>query len=153
MKLNYLIIPIISFSILYISKLIASTGFSWYRTITIPWFTPPDWIFSIVWNFLFSLGTVSVIIVWNIAPRNPLFWTIITLFCIQAILNITWSYLFFYKNNIGLALLDDIILMGITGAIIILIGRVSAYASLLLLPYLSWLSFATVLNYYLWILN
>lgn len=113
---------------------------TWYPLLNKPFFNPPSWIFAPVWTFLFLLMGFSLYLVWN--KKNNLFW-----FWVQLLLNILWSYLFFGLQSPALAFYE-IILLWIT--IVITISKFWKYnkiASYLLLPYLFWVSFASILNF------
>jgi len=125
---------------------------TWYATLKKPFFTPPDWIFSPVWISLFILMGISLFFVWR-RQGHPQFKKALIFFFVQLILNVLWSLAFF---GLRLPLLGfiDIILLWI--AILLTIqhfSKVSKFAGVLLLPYLVWVSFATLLNFSLWILN
>ena len=125
---------------------------TWYATLRKPFFTPPNWIFSPVWISLFILMGISLFFVWR-RTDHPKFKIAFIFFFVQLILNILWSLAFF---GLRLPLLGfmDIILLWI--AILLTIQnflKVSKFAGVLLLPYLLWVSFATLLNFSLWIQN
>ena len=125
---------------------------TWYATLKKPFFTPPNWIFSPVWISLFILMGISLFFVWR-RQGHPQFKKALIFFFVQLILNVLWSLAFF---GLRLPLLGfiDIILLWI--AILLMIQnflKVSKFAGVLLLPYLLWVSFATLLNLSLWIQN
>lgn len=125
---------------------------TWYETLKKPFFTPPNWIFSPVWISLYVLMGISLFMVWR-RNDHPEFKTALIFFFIQLILNILWSISFFGLRSPFLGLID-IVLLWI--AILITIRfflRVSKTAGILLLPYIIWVSFAALLNFFLWILN
>jgi len=125
---------------------------TWYAALKKPFFTPPNWIFSPVWISLFILMGISLFFVWR-RQGHPQFKKALIFFFVQLILNVLWSLAFF---GLRLPLLGfmDIILLWI--AILLTIQnflKVSKFAGVLLIPYLLWVSFATLLNLSLWILN
>jgi len=125
---------------------------TWYRTLNKPFFTPPNWIFSPVWISLFILIGISLFFVWR-RTDHPRFKIAFIFFFVQLILNILWSAAFFGLKSPLLGLMN-IVLLWI--AILLTIQhffKVSKLAGVLLLPYLIWVSFATLLNLFLWILN
>jgi tryptophan-rich sensory protein len=125
---------------------------TWYATLKKPFFTPPDWIFSPVWISLFILMGISLFFVWR-RQGHPQFKKALTFFFVQLILNVLWS-LAFFGLRLPLLGLMDIILLWI--AILLTIQnflKISKFAGVLLIPYLLWVSFATLLNFSLWILN
>ena len=126
---------------------------TWYATLKKPFFTPPNWIFAPVWISLFLLMGISFFIVWQKKLDQPAAKNAIIFFFVQLILNILWSMAFFGLQSPLIGLIDIILLW-----IAILITttkffRVSRLAGFLFLPYLFWVSFAAVLNFFLWILN
>ena len=123
---------------------------SWYADLQKPAFSPPNWVFGPVWITLYTLMGISLYLVWN-KKKNvkiPL-----TLFFTQLILNSVWSIIFFGLQNPFYALLEIIILWVTILLTIISFYKVSKKASFLLLPYILWVTIATFLNYYIWILN
>ena len=125
---------------------------TWYATLKKPFFTPPNWIFSPVWISLFILMGISLFFVWR-RQGHPQFKKALIFFFVQLILNVLWSLAFF---GLRLPLLGfiDIILLWIAILLTILhFLKVSKFAGVLLVPYLLWVSFATLLNLSLWILN
>jgi tryptophan-rich sensory protein len=125
---------------------------TWYATLKKPFFTPPNWIFSLVWISLFILMGISLFFVWR-RQGHPQFKKALIFFFVQLILNVLWSLAFF---GLRLPLLGfiDIILLWIAILLTILhFLKVSKFAGVLLIPYLLWVGFATLLNLSLWILN
>lgn len=125
---------------------------SWYSTLEKPSWNPPNWVFGPVWTCLYLAMAVSAWLVWRqqgmVGVRTPLL-----IFTGQLILNTAWSFLFFGLRNPGLALVDVVLLWLSILATILTFRRVSTWAAALLVPYLAWVSFATVLNWTLWRMN
>lgn len=125
----------------------ASSVKSWYLTNLIkPEFNPPSWIFGPVWTTLFTLMGISLYLVWN--KKNNLFF-----FWLQLVLNTTWSFLFFGLRSPTLAFYEIIILWIAILMTVIKFWRYKKSASILLWPYLAWVTFAAYLNYSIMILN
>ncbi|MBT7902758.1 tryptophan-rich sensory protein [Candidatus Woesearchaeota archaeon] len=124
---------------------------TWYTTINKPIFNPPSWIFSPVWITLFILMGVSLYIIWNQGFKKNK--TEITIFGIQLILNTFWSIIFFGLKNISLAFVEIIILWIMILFTLIFFYKKSKTAAYLLIPYLLWVGFATILNLSILILN
>lgn len=122
----------------------------WYTGLQKPAFAPPNWLFAPVWITLFTLMGISLYLVWEKKEniKVPLI-----LFGIQLILNIVWSLLFFGLQSPFYALIEIIILWIAILLTIVSFYKVSKRAGILLLPYISWVSLATILNYYIWLLN
>ncbi len=125
---------------------------SWYPTIAKPSFNPPNWIFGPVWTTLYVLMAIAAWLVWR-RPAPPVTRTALLLFVLQLVLNSVWSLLFFGLHRIDLALIDIILLLASIIATTIAFYRHSLVAAWLLIPYLAWVSFATVLNFAIWRLN
>jgi translocator protein len=120
---------------------------SWYQSLVKPNFMPPNWIFGPVWSVLYILMGISFSKI--IQTKNKL---AINLFIIQSIMNFGWSIIFFRMKMPESALID-IILMVILNIWIVLINRKNKQIVLMMLPYLLWISFATVLNSSICLLN
>ena len=152
-KPNYLVIPGIAVLMMTLGRLITSYGMPWYRTINLPFFTPSGFVIGLVWQIIYILTTTAVLLVWNRCQRNVRFWTIISLFTINAALNVYWSYLFFYQHTIFFALIDAIFLEITVLALLFLLWPLSHLIALLLAPYVCWVAFAIVLNAVIWFIN
>jgi tryptophan-rich sensory protein len=119
----------------------------WYYNLTLPSWKPPDWLFGPAWTLIFGLAAMSGYLSWSRAPRNDLSQArILALFAINALLNIAWSVLFFRLHRPDWALLEVTLLWASIVALMVMTYRSSRLASLLLVPYLLWVSFAAVLN-------
>jgi tryptophan-rich sensory protein len=124
----------------------------WYRTLTRPSIAPPDWVFGPVWSILYAGMAVAAWRVWLAAPTHTRTWAL-ALFLLQLALNLTWSWIFFRKHAIGLALVEVVVLWVAVGATTLAFGRVAPLAAWLMAPYLAWVAFATALNAAFWRLN
>ena len=125
---------------------------TWYRTLARPSFAPPNWVFAPVWSALYALMAVSA---WRIAvaPHSNLRGQALGVFTAQLVLNFLWSAIFFHWHQIGWALVEVVGLwMAIAGSLLVF-SRVDAVAAWLMLPYLAWVSFASMLNLAYWRLN
>lgn len=125
---------------------------NWYASLNRPSFSPPNWVFGPVWTSLYILLGFSFFLVWKENPsqkRN----LAIKIFAIQMLLNFAWSFIFFYFNMIGLALLEIILLWISIVAMIYLFYKIKPISAYLNIPYLLWVSFATVLNAGYYFLN
>jgi len=153
MKTNYLVIPLIVVLVAWLGGLITSAGMDWYETINLPDFTPPGYVIGTVWTIIFILTAMTALIVWNSFPRGKRFnWTI-SVFLVNAFLNVFWSYLFFGEHLLGLAIWDAGILAFSVALLIVALRPFSRLAAILLYPYLLWVVFATYLTYTVWALN
>lgn len=121
----------------------------WYDSLAKPSFNPPGWVFGPVWTLLYILMGIAVWLAW----KEQGFSTAVYLFMAQLALNALWSYLFFGANRPGLAFMEIILLWVLILLTMILFWRVRTAAGVLFIPYLLWVSFASVLNYSLWRMN
>lgn len=118
----------------------------WYSTLNKPSFSPPNWVFAPVWIILYILMGISLYLIWTRRKVPTVFW-------IQLILNAFWSIIFFGMRNPTLALVD---IAALWIAIVLTIKafyKINKIAANLLYPYLVWVSFATILNLSIMLLN
>ncbi|OGY09578.1 MAG: hypothetical protein A2782_03475 [Candidatus Blackburnbacteria bacterium RIFCSPHIGHO2_01_FULL_43_15b] len=124
---------------------------TWYVTLNRPSFSPPNSLFGPVWTMLYALMGIALYLLWSKKGKTAV--TLKNLFVVQLVLNGIWSPVFFGAQNIGLAFVVIIALWVSIAALIYKAWREDERVSLLLLPYLLWVSFASILNYSLWRLN
>lgn len=118
---------------------------TWYVSLNKPSFNPPNWIFAPVWSTLYILMGISLFLIIR-KPASVYRTQSLQFFSTQFILNFCWSFIFFNQHQIGLALLDIILMWVFILLTIIWFSRQNAIAGWLLIPYLFWMSFATILN-------
>jgi benzodiazapine receptor len=124
----------------------------WYATLNRPSFSPPNWLFAPVWTSLYILMGMSLFLIWKqdtSKERNMA----ILIFLIQLLLNFLWSFIFFYFKMIGLALVDIALLWINLVVMLVLFYKIRPMASYVNIPYLLWVTFATVLNASYYFLN
>lgn len=124
----------------------------WYVTLNKPVFTPPNWIFAPVWIFLYLLMGISFYIMWIKLDFHK-FGFQLSLFIFQLVLNCFWTIIFFGLKSPLFAFIEIIVLWITILLCIISFYRTSKIASLLLIPYLIWVGYASVLNFEFWRLN
>ncbi|AFL83503.1 tryptophan-rich sensory protein [Belliella baltica DSM 15883] len=129
---------------------ISSVG-SWYQSINKPFFNPPSWIFGPTWTVLYIMMGVSLFLIWK--SNHPFKKKALWLFAIQLLLNAIWSPAFFGLESPILGLLVIVPLWVMILVCIRAFFPIDIWASYLLIPYLLWVSFATVLNASIWYLN
>lgn len=136
------------------AALFTSTGVnSWFRTIEKPEWNPPNWVFAPVWTTLYILMGIAFYLVWKTdAPARKKKWAM-GLWLAQLILNFCWSLIFFYQQQIAGALLEMALLWIMILITIFAFARIHKLAAWLMVPYISWVSFAFMLNYAIWDLN
>lgn len=125
---------------------------SWYNYLNQPSFRPPNWLFGPVWIALYALMGVSFYRVWIMAKKKEAR-IAIKLFLIHLAVNASWSIVFFGLRSIFAALVVIALLWLLIVKVILRFYRVDKPASYLLVPYLAWVSFATFLNFSIWLLN
>jgi translocator protein len=125
---------------------------TWYQTLHKPRFNPPDWLFAPVWTTLYLLMAVAAWFVWRRRRSKDRQAALIS-FLAQLGLNLAWSLVFFGLRRVDLALAEIGALLLAILTNIVLFARVELRAAVLLIPYLIWVAYATVLNIALWVLN
>ncbi len=125
----------------------------WYAALTKPPFNPPNWVFAPVWTVLYALMGIAAYLVYEKGLRRKEIRKALAVFAGQLLLNTLWSIVFFGAHMILGAAVLIIFLWGMIAAIIWLFSRISRAAACLLVPYIVWVSFATVLNISLYVLN
>ena len=119
----------------------------WYAFLNKPFFSPPNWVFGPVWTTLYTLMGISLYLVWQ-QRKGVSIW-----FWIQLVLNTLWSISFFALKSPTLAFINVIVLWLSIFLTIKQFYRVQKVAGLLLIPYLLWVTFATLLNAAIAVLN
>ncbi len=125
---------------------------NWYAGLQKPSFNPPNWLFGPVWTLLYILMGISVYLIWK-QPVSTERNIGLMLFALQFVLNFCWSIIFFKQHQLGWALVEIIVMWIFILLTIIWFGKMSSVASWLLVPYISWVSFAAILNAAIWKLN
>lgn len=125
----------------------------WYAGLAKPAWTPPNFVFPIVWNVLYVMMGVALFLLWDRTPPGEARSSAIALFFVQLALNAAWSPVFFTLHWVWAAL-------GIIAALALAIGLtvraawpLNRPAALLLLPYLAWVLYASTLNAGIGVLN
>lgn len=118
----------------------------WYRALVKPTWQPPDWLFPPAWTLIFTLTAIAGVLAWRRAPDRIARRTLIALFALNGVLNMAWSGFFFTWQRPDLALVEVALLWLSILALIVFTARFAKAAGLLLVPYLLWVSFASVLN-------
>jgi tryptophan-rich sensory protein len=118
----------------------------WYRNLRKPSWQPPDWLFGPVWTIIIGLAVWSAVIAWRHAEGQTAHWVVLALFTANVVLNVAWSYLFFFIRRPDRALLEVVAVWLSILALIVALAGISALGAWLLVPYLLWVSFAAFLN-------
>ena len=125
---------------------------NWYSGLAKPTWTPPSWLFGPVWTVLYLSMAVAAWLVWRQAGQANVAIPL-AIFGIQLTLNLAWSIIFFGRHEIGLAMVDIVLLWMAILATILTFRNVNTFAGWLLVPYLAWVTFASALNYAIWRMN
>jgi benzodiazapine receptor len=126
---------------------------AWYAALNKPFFSPPNWLFGPAWTTLYTLMGISLALIWQKGLKTKKVRDGLYLFGIQLALNAIWSPVFFGAKNLFLALVIIIFMWIFILKTILAFRKINKVASHLLYPYIAWVSFATVLNFSVWILN
>lgn len=124
----------------------------WYATLNQPSFNPPNWIFGPVWTTLYLLMGISFYKILQL-PASKDRTEAINVFYLQLMLNFFWSLIFFRWHLIGLALVEIIVMWISIAFMIHKFKKLNKFASYINIPYLCWVSFASVLNASYYFLN
>lgn len=123
----------------------------WYLTLNKPSFNPPNNLFGPVWTTLYILMGISFFLILNSSKKdkNKLF----GIYFIQLLLNFLWSFIFFKYHAIGFAAIEILLLWLSILMMIIMFYKTNKWAGLINIPYLMWVSFASILNISIYLLN
>lgn len=125
----------------------------WYLNLHKPFFNPPSWLFGPVWTFLFILIGISLYLIIKAKADKKIKEKAYILFIVQWLLNIAWSFCFFYLKNPLLGFIEIIILLSSIIFTTVYFYRINKVAGYLFIPYILWVSFASILNLAIWFLN
>ena len=120
---------------------------AWYRGIRKPSWQPPDWLFGPAWSVILALASLSAYLAWRSAGTSSSRILIASMFLLNGVANVLWSPLFFKLRRPDWALWEVPFLWSSILALIILLYPIDYMATLLLVPYLVWVSFAAYLNF------
>lgn len=123
---------------------------AWYEALAKPSWCPPNWLFPVVWTTLFCLIAVAGWLVWRAQGG----WSAaLTVYAIHLVLNAAWSAIFFGMRRLGLALAELVVFWCSIVTMMVMFYPISPLATLLLSPYLLWVTIAGFLNFSFWRLN
>jgi tryptophan-rich sensory protein len=126
---------------------------TWYATLVKPSFSPPNYLFGPVWTILYILMGISLYLIWKKGTKTQKVREALMLFGLQLFLNAIWSPIFFGAKNLFFSLVVIIFMWLFILRTILSFGKINKTASYLLYPYLAWVSFASLLNFSVWMLN
>ena len=150
---GYVLIILVVVAVSVVGGSFTGGGMEWYRTLTLPTFTPPGSVIGMVWTVIYILSGIAAALLWRDRNRITRSRLILGLLLANAVLNTLWSFVFFTAHLLGWAIVEMMVLNLTTLWIIILAGHRQRLAAYLLLPYFAWVSFATYLAWTIWRLN
>jgi tryptophan-rich sensory protein len=124
----------------------------WYEGIAKPNWRPPNWVFGPAWAVLFTTIAIAGWRVWSKSPETDVS-VALTIYFVHLLLNAAWSWLYFGLRRIDLAFYEILVLWASILAMIIAFHPIDETASLMLLPYLAWVTFASTLTFATWRMN
>ena len=137
-----------------LSGRVANSGYGnpWFDALVKPAIMPEGWVFGVAWTLLYILmGLALAMILHARGARGR--GLAVGLFLAQLVLNYAWSPIFFGLHQVRAALMVFLLMLALTGAATFLFARIRKTAGLLMLPYLAWLCFATLLTWQIIQLN
>ena len=121
----------------------------WYSEIILPSFNPPSWVFGPVWSTLYVFMSIAIWKTWDMTKDKKL----LKIYFLHLFFNAIWSVIFFGFHNIGLALVDLIIILLFIILLMKIYYRISKTSFYLMVPYFIWTSYAFILNASIFLLN
>ena len=127
----------------------------WYQTLNKLSFSPPNWIFGPVWTILYAFMSVAIWIVYEKHKASDANFSkkIMRLYFYHLIINLSWSFVFFYFHLILMAFINILLLIFAIILLMFLYYPKSKISFALMIPYLAWVSFAAILNFGLYLIN
>lgn len=151
--LTFIFCLLIPLTVGAISGFATSAGITtWYANLNKPFFNPPNWIFAPVWTTLYALMGVGLFLIYS-SPKTQVRKNSLMIFGIQLFLNFCWSFLFFYFESPLIAFIEIIFLWVSILMMIFYFKKINKTAAYLQIPYLCWVSFASILNFSIFWLN
>jgi len=142
----------VSFTAAGLGALASVNAGAFYQQLLRPSWAPPGWLFGPVWSVLYLSMGIAAWLAWRERGLRAMGGAAV-LFLSQLAVNALWSWLFFAWREGGLAFAEVLILLTLIAATVLAFWRIRPLAGALLLPYLGWVAFASVLNYATWQLN
>jgi len=126
---------------------------TWYAGLQKPDFTPPSWVFALVWTILYILMGISLYLIVESGLKNQEVKLGLIFFIFQLLVNVGWSFFFFGLHSTFFGFMAVVLLWAVLLCTILQLFRFSIPAALILIPYFIWVSFAGYLTYAIMILN
>ncbi|KAI8928655.1 translocator protein-like protein [Entophlyctis helioformis] len=134
-------------------KATASAIKGWYKTIKKPSWNPPNWVFGPAWTYLYITMGYASYRVYSSGADEQAVKTALSLYGVQLILNFVWPPLFFNYKLLGIASAEILTMLGTIVATGVSFYNIDHLAGYLLAPYAAWISFASLLNIWIWLNN
>jgi len=152
--LHYVLVPLFYLAVAQIGSFFTMQGVStWYPVIMKPAYTPPGTVIGAIWTVIYILTAISFILFVNAAGDKKGSGMTLSIYVLNGLINVLWSYVFFVEHMLFLAFVDALLILLTVRLLIAYTWPYSRISSLLLLPYLLWVSFATYLNFIIYRLN
>ena len=152
-RANWIIIPLITVAVMLLGQWAMRGEWLWYFSLNLPPINPPAWVFGSAWTVIYILTTAAALIVFNFFEHTTRWYLILFMFAGNAMLNVGWSYVFFKYHMLGLSALWCA-MVALTALILSsLIKPISKITALLLVPYVLWATFASLIAVRTWWLN
>jgi translocator protein len=137
----------------FLSGFISGSGSMQFMELVKPDFSPPSWIFPLVWTLLYFLMAVAIyrILIWGSYGKRVN--KAVLYFIIQLLLNYLWSIIFFRFQLYGFAFLELLLMLFYIIRTTLEFAKIDRGAAWLMIPYILWVGFAGLLNYSIWMLN
>lgn len=157
MKPKDIVVPILCVALPLIAggisgALTSSAITGWYATLVKPSFNPPNYLFGPVWTALYVMMGVSLYMIYQ-SQQSEARSNALLVFCLQLFLNFWWSIFFFSFQRPDIALVEIGLLWLSIIWMIFSFRKIKPLAGYLQIPYLCWVSFASILNAAIWWLN
>ncbi len=136
-----------------LSGILAGNSGAFYKTLLLPPLAPPGWVFPVVWTVLYALMGIAAYLIYQSDADKKQIQNALTIYGIQLFVNFMWSIVFFNLKWLGFSVVVIVLLDLLVLLMIFLFYRINKCAAYLLLPYLTWVLFATYLNIAIYYLN
>lgn len=143
---------ILTFAAAAIGAVASVESGAFYSQLARPLWAPPAWLFSPAWTILYILMGISAWLVWRVGGFRPAY-AALSLFIVQLAVNALWTWIFFVWKQGSLAFVEILVLWALILGTMIAFWRVRTLAGILLIPYLTWVTFASALTFTIWRLN
>jgi translocator protein len=138
---------LVAFAAAAVGAIASVEAASFYAQLSKPPWAPPAWLFGPVWSVLYTLMGIAAWLVWRSAASKKvaLGW-----FVAQLAANALWSWLFFAWHRGALAAVEVLALLALIVCTAVAFWRISRLAAALLIPYMLWVGFASLLTWSIW---